>query len=189
VGRAQDLSLDHMFQIRTAEGQHGQAQRVAGAWTASRHGGKQTVSLAGGVEWFERLDGVDGALTSPWGEVTLSARRSRSSVSLAYEHAIVPSYESLSDRIADTVSLAWTANLGRRVTSTMATSFSSRRDPDLRGSPDNMARASVGLSYLAQSGLELATRYAFESRRRSEAEPRASRHRVEVDLGFGRVWH
>jgi hypothetical protein len=188
VGRAQELSLDYMFQVRDAEGTRGTAQRFAGGWSATGHGGRQTIALSGGLERFERLDG-DGALNSPWGSVDLALRRPRGTFSLAYEHAVVASYEDVSDRVADTVSLAFSTTLARRLTGTLGTSLSRRRDPETDGPAEDMARASAGVSLLTQSGLELSARYAFESRRRAEIIPWSSRHRVEVDLGFGRVWH
>lgn len=186
-GRAQDFGMDYMFQIRGADGLYGQAQRVSGTWSASRRGGRQTASLAGGVEWYERLD-RDGTLTMPWGAITLTSRGEHASLSLAYEHEIVPSYETRSDRIADTVSLAYSANVARRVTANLATSYSARRNPDFDGPSDNMARASAGFVVTSQSGMEMSTRYFFELRRRNPTEPRSTRHRVEVDLGFGRSW-
>ena len=187
VARAQDVGLDYMFQIRGADGLYGQAHRVSGSWSASRRGGRQTASLAGGVEWYERLD-REGSMTMPWGSLTLSSRGTHASLSLVYEHEIVPSYETRSDRIADTVSLAYSVNMARRVTANLSTSFSSRRNPDEGGPSDNMGRASAGLVLTSQAGLEVSTRYFFELRRASTALPRSTRHRVELDLGFGHSW-
>jgi hypothetical protein len=115
-------------------------------------------------------------------------RGRRSTVSLSYEHALTPSYESLDDRVADTVALAGYTSLGGRLGATVSTSYSLRRATEAGAETDHMVRASAGLSLGFASGAELSSRYSFQSRRRTTAGPRLSRHRVELGVAFGRLW-
>jgi hypothetical protein len=187
VGRAQGLTLDHVFQVRSAAGRRAQSHRLSGGWNGTRHA-RQTLSLELGLERQELLSGT-GTRTRPYGAVAATARGTRGAVSLSYEHGLTPSYESLDDRAADTVALAASSILWRRLAANVSTSYSLRGAAAADLPTDHMLRAGAGLSLGFRSGAELSSRYSFHSRRRTAAEPGVKRHRVELSVAFARLWH
>ena len=188
AGRSQELTLDHVFQVRMAAGRRAPSHRLSAGWEGTRHA-RQTLSLRAGVERQQPLSGT-GTRTRPYGAVAATVRGARSALSLSYEHALTPSYESLDDRAADTVALAGSSTLWRRLAANVSTSYSRRGTGEDGLSADHMLRAGAGLSLAFRSGAEVSSRYTFQSRRRTLGlEPRLSRHRVELAVAFARLWH
>jgi hypothetical protein len=186
LGRSQTVTLDHDFQLRAAGGRRGASHRFSGGWTGTRQA-RHTLSLQLGVERQELLAGT-GTRTRPYGAAAATARGRRSALSLRYEHGLTPSYESLDDRAADTVAVACSSTLWRRLAADVSTSYSLRRAAQEGLETDHMLRLGTGLSLGFRSGAELSSRYTFQSRRRTAAEPLLSRHRVELSVAFARLW-
>jgi hypothetical protein len=187
VKRSGGLVLDYLGELRTAEGQNGQAHRLSLGWYHAWRG-RTGVSASAGAQRLERLDTASSHL-EPYGAAGAWWRGRAGSAALRYEHGMAQSYRSIREQRSDTVALSLSRSLGRRLSTSLASTWSLRQALEGTGREDSrMQRHSAAVAFDTGKGLSLGVEYAYLDGTDEIVESRRQRHRVAASLSYGHRW-